>query len=185
MLIGCGDVPYYYLDFLVSALDIPLFYVRGNHDGGRQYRSDGTVWRGVQGGFNLHGRVVRDDDIWLAGLEGSMRYKRDSTAMYTEAEMTREVMRLLPRMALNRLRFGRGCDILVTHSPPRGIHDRDDLTHTGFKIFLWLMRVFRPRYLLHGHIHRYRQDEPNVTRYDETLVVNVYPKLLLDYPPSV
>ena len=31
LVIGCGDLPQYYLEFLVSALDIPVFYVQGNH----------------------------------------------------------------------------------------------------------------------------------------------------------
>lgn len=37
LIIGCGDLPFYYLDFLTSALDRPLVYVRGNHDIGPQY----------------------------------------------------------------------------------------------------------------------------------------------------
>src|SRR5512137_1740790 len=32
MILGCGDLPYEYLDFLVSALNAPLLYVPGNHD---------------------------------------------------------------------------------------------------------------------------------------------------------
>ena len=36
LIVGCGDLPFYYLDFLASALDAPLIYVRGNHDHGRK-----------------------------------------------------------------------------------------------------------------------------------------------------
>lgn len=46
LIIGCGDLPFYYLDFLTSALDAPLVFVRGNHDGIEQYAADGSVWRG-------------------------------------------------------------------------------------------------------------------------------------------
>ena len=28
---GCGDLPYYYLEYIVSTLDKPVFFVRGNH----------------------------------------------------------------------------------------------------------------------------------------------------------
>ncbi len=42
LLIGCGDLPFYYLDFLTSAIDAPLVYVRGNHDDAPQYGADGT-----------------------------------------------------------------------------------------------------------------------------------------------
>ena len=31
LLIGCGDLPFYYLEFLISAFNVPLVYVRGNH----------------------------------------------------------------------------------------------------------------------------------------------------------
>ena len=32
LLVSCGDLPAYYLDYLVSTLDVPLFAVHGNHD---------------------------------------------------------------------------------------------------------------------------------------------------------
>ena len=32
MIIGCGDLPYEYLEFLVTAMNVPLLYVPGNHD---------------------------------------------------------------------------------------------------------------------------------------------------------
>ena len=40
LVIGCGDLPFYYLEFLISSLDVPLIYILGNHDGGPQYTSD-------------------------------------------------------------------------------------------------------------------------------------------------
>ena len=46
LVVGCGDLPYYYLEFIVNALDVPLYYVHGNHDKHEQYMSDGrTVYR--------------------------------------------------------------------------------------------------------------------------------------------
>ncbi len=44
------------------------------------------------------------------------------------------------------------------------------------------MRVFKPRYLLHGHIHLYRRGIDRRTRVGETEVINVYPYLELDVP---
>lgn len=179
LLIGCGDLPFYYLDFLTSAFDAPLVYVRGNHDHGSQQGADGREWTGVRGGVNIHGKVVARKGLILAGLEGSMRYKAYSEYMYTEREMRLVVAQLTPRLLWNRQRFGRALDILVTHSPPFGIHDRSDLPHTGFKVFLSFLRLFKPRYHLHGHIHIYRQDEVTRTQVDETAVINVYPYHLL------
>ena len=93
--------------------------------------------------------------------------------------MRRVVAQMVPRLLWNRQRLGRALDVLVTHSPPYGIHDRPDLPHTGFKVFLSFLRLFRPRYHLHGHVHVYRQDEVVRTRYEETEVINVYPYKLL------
>lgn len=180
LLIGCGDVPYYYLDFLVSALNVPLVYVRGNHDQGPQYTADGRTLTDVPGGTNIHGRVLSVKGLLLAGLEGSMRYRPEAQLMYSEAEMRREVGRLILRLYWHRLRFGRFIDILVTHSPPYGIHDRADVAHTGFKVLRSFLEWFKPRYLLHGHIHVYRQDEPRITQYEQTTVINVYPYHLLE-----
>ena len=182
LLVGCGDLPFYYLDFLTSALDVPLVYVRGNHDDGPQYAADGNIWSDVRGGMDIHGKVVERKGLILAGLQGSMRYKPYGEYMYTEAEMRMAVAQMAPRLLWNRQRYGRALDILVTHSPPYGIHDRPDLPHTGFKVFLSFLRMFKPRYLLHGHIHVYRQDEIVSSSYGDTTILNVYPYRMIDFP---
>lgn len=180
LLIGCGDLPFYYLDFLTSALDAPLIYVRGNHDKGKQYGSGGRIWNDVRGGTDIHGRVITRKGLIFAGLEGSMRYIPNAPYMYTETEMRMQIAQMVPRLLWNRQRFGRALDVLVTHSPPYGIHDRPDLPHQGFKALLSFLRVFKPRYHLHGHIHLYRRDAVRQTQYEETTIINVYPRFLLD-----
>ncbi len=84
----------------------------------------------------------------------------------------------------NKLRYGRYLDILVTHAPPRGIHDQADPAHAGFDAFRWLIEKFQPRYHLHGHVHVYDRRKTCVTRVGRTEVVNVYPyrELTLDLP---
>jgi len=181
LIIGCGDLPFYYLEFLISALDVPLVYVRGNHDRGPQYTVEGRVLTEVHGGRDLHGHVVKVEGLLFAGLEGSIRYRPGAPLMYSEAEMRWQVAQLLPRLLLNKVKYGRFLDILVTHSPPFGIHDRPDLAHIGFKILLPFLRYFKPRYLLHGHIHIYRQDTIRQTRYYETEIINVFPVQIIDY----
>ncbi|MBT3714592.1 MAG: hypothetical protein HOG15_14690, partial [Anaerolineae bacterium] len=32
LLIGCGDLPYEYLEYLLTIAHLPLYYVPGNHD---------------------------------------------------------------------------------------------------------------------------------------------------------
>ena len=42
VVFGCGDLPYYYLEYIVSALDKPVFFVRGNHAHVVEYGEDGA-----------------------------------------------------------------------------------------------------------------------------------------------
>ena len=188
-VIGCGDLPFYYLEFIVTMLNAPLYYVPGNHDSPRQYHSDGRVVSRAEGCELLDGSVMRarcianrrvaSGRLLLAGLGGCLRYNADASHQYTQSEMWMRALSLAPALIFNRLRFGRYLDILVTHAPPRGIHDGADLAHTGFDAFLWVMRAFRPRFLLHGHSHIYRRDVAT-TRYKHTEVLNVYPARLVE-----
>ena len=180
LLIGCGDLPYYYLDFLVSVFETRMLYVLGNHDAGRQFTAERGELTEVRGGVDMHRRSVEAQGLLFAGLEGSMRYRPNRSQQFSEGEMRREITLLLPRLLYNRIRHGRWLDILITHSPPFGIHDEKDLTHRGFKSFLPLMRLCKPRYLLHGHIHRYNHHKHEITQYHSTSIVNVYPKYLLE-----
>jgi Icc-related predicted phosphoesterase len=31
LIVSCGDISYYYLEYIVSMLDVPMYYVLGNH----------------------------------------------------------------------------------------------------------------------------------------------------------
>jgi Icc-related predicted phosphoesterase len=81
------------------------------------------------------------------------------------------------------MRYGRFVDILLTHAPPLGIHNGPDRPHRGFWAFLQAMDLFRPRYLIHGHIHRsYGFSTETETRYGETQVINTAGYRVLDIP---
>ncbi len=178
-IISCGDLPYYYLEYIVSILDRPLYFVHGNHDR-PEYRADSTIVSAPQGATNLHHRLHHIDDLLIAGLEGSQRYNQNEKYQYTQSEMWLLTLSLAPTLLLNRLRYGRSLDILVTHSPPFGIHDATDLPHVGFHAFQWLLRWFKPRYLFHGHQHVYTQREITRTQLGPTEIVNIYPFRVLD-----
>jgi Icc-related predicted phosphoesterase len=180
LVVGCGDVPYYYLEFVVSMLDVPLYYVPGNHDKRELFTADGRVVRRAEGCVNLDARAVNHEGLLLAGLGGSIRYRPGEHNMYTESDMTGRAGSLAPAMLANRIRSGRFLDILLTHSPPRGIHDGPDPAHLGFDVFRTFMRLFKPRLLLHGHAHVYRRDRPTETVFGQTRVINVYPYRLID-----
>jgi hypothetical protein len=173
VIMSCGDLPSYYLDYLVSKLNVPLYAVHGNHDaappleGSEGFQRCGAVWIGGRG-------VRAAGGLLLAGFDGSLRYNAGGYQS-SQAEMHAAVHRLVPWLLTNRIRHGRYLDILVTHAPPRGIHDEPDRCHTGFDAFNWLIRAFKPRYHVHGHIHVYDRRTPTVTRVGASEVVNVYP----------
>jgi Icc-related predicted phosphoesterase len=179
LAISCGDLPYSYLEYIVTMLNVPAFYVHGNHDH-PEYRANGTTLTKPGGWINLDGRTAEAKGVLLAGLEGSIRYKPRARYQYTEPQMAWKAWSLAPALFLNRLRYGRYLDILVAHSPPRGIHDGDDLPHRGFETFLGFIELFKPRYLFHGHKHAYHA-EAKRTRYAETDVINVDPFWVTEY----
>jgi Icc-related predicted phosphoesterase len=90
------------------------------------------------------------------------------------------MLRLLPGLLWNRVSRGRWLDILVTHSPPYGINDLPDPCHTGFRVFLWFMRTFHPRYLVHGHVHLYDRNAAREAQYGDTTVLNAYDHTVIE-----
>ncbi len=172
VVFGCGDVPYYYLEYIVSALDKPVFFVHGNHAHVVEYGEEGVKTH-PNGAINLHRKVLHHQGLLLAGIEGSVRY-RTGRYQYTQSEMWGFVLGLIPGLIANKIKHGRYLDIFITHAPPWGIHDQTDLPHQGIKAFLWLLRVFQPEYHFHGHIHVYRSDTVTRTWYGNTWVINAY-----------
>lgn len=175
LVVSCGDMPAAYLEFITSVLNVPLFYVRGNHDEGYLSRPPG--------GEDLHLRVLTYNGLTFTGIEGCMRYNKGDI-QYTDGEVHRMVMGMAPKLLVPRLRNGRSVDILVTHSPAKGIHDREDLTHRGWKSLLTFMDWYRPRYMLHGHVHTYDRRDTVETIYNQTTVLNVNPYTVLEIEPE-
>lgn len=177
LILGCGDLPYNYLEYLSTVLRKPLMYVPGNHD--PVYGSDPRSR--AEGGENLDLRIVRHKGLLFGGFGGSIRYRPDGVNQYTQAEARRRALRLLPAILWNRLRYGRGLDVLVTHSPPFGIHDDETQAHQGLRALNWLLKIAKPRYHLHGHTHFYKNNlEQSETRRDSALIINVYPYKIIE-----
>jgi len=124
---------------------------------------------------------LKKNRILIVGLGGSMVYNFGKH-QYSEIQMTFRIIKLFPKLIFNKIVYGRFLDIFITHSPPRGIHDDiKDKVHTGFKCFLWFMRLFKPKYLIHGHIHLYDINANRVTFYSKTKVINAYNYYIFNY----
>jgi Icc-related predicted phosphoesterase len=175
LVLGCGDLPYNYLEFIVTMLGGPLFYVIGNHAYAVRKRHEiEQLWEYPGGCENIDGRVVQYKGLIVAGLEGSMRYNNNPHFQYTEREMAWKVWQLAPSLLANKIFHGRYLDILITHAAPFGIHDQPDRCHQGFRAFVNFMDRFRPRYLIHGHVHVYSPHQKTESVYADTTVLNAY-----------
>jgi Icc-related predicted phosphoesterase len=173
LILGCGDLPYEYLEYLVTMLNVPLFYVPGNHDPKFDLKSAQSR---AQGGANLDLKTVRYNKFLIGGLGGCIRYRPDGINQYTQAEAYWRAFRLIPSLLINRIQYGRALDVLISHSPPFGIHDDTDPAHHGLKALNWLIRVAKPRYHFHGHTHFYKTNLANAeTTIGITKIVNIYP----------
>jgi Icc-related predicted phosphoesterase len=181
IVVGCGDLPYHYLEYVVSTLNRPVLYVRGNHDDKPQETTDGRLVWEAEGCQLIDGRTTLQQDVLFMGLGGSIRYKPNAKHQYSEGQMRVRLANMMPRLLANRLRHGRYVDIVVAHSPPFGIHDGDDLAHRGFKTFLTLMTRFRPKLLLHGHIHEWRRDQTTRSIVGDTSVIGVFPVTTIEF----
>lgn len=168
LVVACGDLPPEYLGYLAHAFNVPLFFVKGNHDIRFEKQPPG-------GCVDLNGRLVAFNGLRFMGLEGSMWYN-GGPLQYTDKQMKAHVRRLRPV-----LWWHKGVDVVVTHAPPQGIHDGQDLCHQGFACFLWLIRKYRPRFFLHGHMHmQFRDDAERTTLFGSSRVINTYGHYILD-----
>lgn len=184
-MVSSGDLPFDYLEYLVSRLDVPLLYVPGNHD--PSLKLPDVTWMplgkalpipGPEGCTNIDGKVEEVRGFRFAGLGGSLRY-REGPNQYTQAEMGRRALALEVRLRLRRPRHGRKLDVLVTHAAPFGLADAKDPAHAGFAAFARLIKHFHPLLAVHGHIHPYGRVLPE-RRLDGTRIVNAIPSRMIE-----
>ncbi len=170
MVISCGDLPADYMEFIVSMLNVPCYYVPGNHD-------TSFLDRAPPGWIPLDDQLVTHSGVTMIGLGGSQRYRPGRAYQYTEAEMRRRLLRLKPSIWMKR----KPIDIIVTHAPPYGLGDLEELSHRGFKVFLEIITAYKPKYFFHGHVHLNYSQHPRTLVHDCTRVINGYQHYVLDY----
>lgn len=168
LILSCGDLPPAYLSFIVTFAKAPVLYVHGNHDD--CYNSTPP-----EGCICIDNKVYNFNGLRILGLGGSMRYK-DGDHQFTDKEMLRRVNKL--RLPLWK---SKGFDILLTHSPAKGLSDGEDLPHKGFQAFIDLMDKYNPKYFIHGHVHlNYSRKHKRTYKYKETVVINGFQSYILD-----
>lgn len=200
LVISAGDLPLRYYDYIATMLNKDVCWVYGNHNlddwnrmmtrGSDQFKdmSDMAMGGKMQmmprfGGMFTDGKLFYDKqrNLIIAGLGGSMLYNFGNS-QYSEKQMSMRIFWMKAKLFAMKKRYGRYCDILVTHAPPRGIGDGEDLCHRGFECFLDFMDKYKPRYLLHGHVHLDDLNAPRETVYNQTKVINIYKSFIIDDP---
>lgn len=178
LILGCGDLPYSYLEYIMTMLSKPMCYVPGNHD--PEYNSNDLRSK-AEGGYNLDLKTIQFKNTLVGGFGGSIRYRPDGVNQYTQSGAYKRAFRLLPKLLFNTIKHKRALDILIAHSPPFGIHDDSDPAHQGLKALNWLIQIAKPRYFFHGHTHFYKNNIANSeTKIQNTMIVNVYPYKLIE-----
>jgi Icc-related predicted phosphoesterase len=170
LIVSCGDLNARYLSFIVTMARVPVLYVHGNHDVGYSRTPP-------EGCDCIDDQLIVYKGVRILGLGGCKKY-RDAPHQYTEKEMKKRIRKLRWKLWRHK-----GVDIVVTHTPPKGVGDADDLAHQGFETLLELIEKYRPKYLLHGHVHlSYGTDQTRVRRYGNTRVINTSERYVLDIP---
>ena len=168
LILACGDLPPEYLIFLSDRLNAPLYYVCGNHDLRHGQKPLGGCTHLAHDLAEFKGKTI-------LGLEGS-RWYNGGPHQYADREMYWKIQRLRPRIW-----WRKGVDIVITHAPPRHIHDAEDRCHRGFKSFRWLIDKYTPTYFIHGHIHAHFDDaSQRITVYNHTRVINTFGYYVFD-----
>ena len=161
LVISCGDIDARYLSFLVTMIPKPLIFVPGNHD-------EAYIKNPPEGCDSIDDRVVRIDGALIGGLGGSFWYNGKGL-QYTERQMMQKGRKLI-----RKARKMGGLDILVTHAPPRGVHNLDDVCHQGFQAFHTIIDELSPKVLVHGHTQEIYRKEDRDTSVGGTRIINAY-----------
>lgn len=168
LIISCGDLKASYLSFIVTMARVPVLYVHGNHDTGYQRNPP-------EGCDCIEDQLIVYNGVRILGLGGCRRY-RPGPHQYTDREMRKRIRKLRWK-----LWWHKGVDVVVTHAPPAGVGDDEDIAHRGFDAFLPLLEKYRPQVLLHGHVHiNYGVDKIRERQLGDTRVINVCERYVVD-----
>ncbi len=189
LVLAAGDLPWDYLEWIASSIDVPMVFVPGNHDpeaesssGGRfgDYLDYGAMceFPRPHGVINADQEVIRAAGLRIAGLGGCVRYSRGPN-QYTQRQYRARASRLL-----RKARSAGPVDVVLTHAPPRGLGDAQDGPHVGIEALHRVLDRLEPTWLLHGHIHPYGMTMPD-RQVGPTTLRNVIPWKVVDITPKL
>jgi len=194
-IISAGDLPIEYLDFVQTSLDKPLYFVFGSHHlkalthyhpemAEKQKEGEVNIFskgnsRKSNKGIYIGFKSCKYENIIIAGISGAKKHN-DGKNQFTEKQMKRKLSKMIPALFLNKLRYGRYLDILVTHSPPFINGEKDENKQECFECFTKFINFFKPKYLVHGQVHIYDPQQSRSSKYRQTEVINAYSRQILE-----
>ena len=168
LILSAGDLKPDYLSFLVTMARCPLLYVHGNHD--ERYKKNPP-----EGCDCVDDRIITVNGLRILGLGGAPRYN-NGPWQFTERQMAWRIRKLN-----RKIKYVGGVDLVLTHAPMRGYGDQENMAHRGFEAFLPLLDRWKPRYLIHGHVHqRYQPNMQRILQYRDTTIINACGKYYLE-----
>ena len=172
LILACGHLKSEYLSFLVTMARCPVLYVPGEDDDYKENLPEGCDC--------IDDHLLVYNGVRILGLGGSVKLK-NGEHRYTDYQMARRVAKLHHKIK----RLG-GLDVVVCHTPPKGLGDGAEPDEQGFPCFLELMELYSPKYLLHGHIRpKYTPGFGTLRRehtHQDTTVVNVWERCTIEVP---
>lgn len=158
-ILGAGDLSNDYLDFVLSTLDKRLIYINGNHI----YNPD----HHIPFCENIDQKFTKIKGLKIFGLDGSPIYSCKEH-QYSESQVGFMILRNIFSFLIKKP------DIILSHTPPFGIHDLTDPPHVGFKWYKFLIKYFPPKLWIHGHTHLNHHHEIQETIENGARIVNAY-----------
>ena len=131
-----GDVPRDVLE-LINTMPCPKIGVLGNHDTHNLFDGLDII--------NMNGVASEVNGWYIAGIEGSTRYKRGTPYVMHSQSEAKKIMDKLPKV-----------DILISHDSPYQQHDTE-MHKEGFQAITKYLDRCKPLLHVYGHHHEYTQ----------------------------
>ena len=132
-----GDVSYQELQYIKDTVKAPIYGVLGNHNEFGDYEKCGIE--------NIHGRVIEINGVRIAGIQGSIRYKKSDLPLYTDEESIEIADSMEP------------ADILISHDSPKYLYGTHNFAHSGLPGITHYCEKHSVPLNIHGHHHKSKE----------------------------
>ncbi len=153
LVITLGDLTREDVLPLEQVTEIPKIGIYGNHDSGT-YMPELGIW-------DMHLKTWDYQGLKFGGFQGCVRYKDNPEAIMYTQEQAIQMMLGFPKV-----------DVFISHCPPRGINDEEEIAHQGFDALRSYLDTQKPKVWLHGHT--YPTEETIIKQHESTKIEYVF-----------